>query len=218
MPQDCVAFMPPHPFETQHPSDGDFDLGTALTEGKVWFGTVRLLFRCNFKPKPDSDRDSDGESEPVEEVPLDLALITTFEDFGDTDGLAERQGCKILYEPRPTPCVYIVPVSHILCRVPLAPCFLHGNTVNTVPSSWPRNHVDKAAGLRKDTRPNDGNGSYLYQINMWLWEFGRPVPRTIGVPMAVRLRALAEDKRQVAVKTAKELAKRRKAAQDEDRL
>jgi hypothetical protein len=50
---------------------------------------------------------------------------------------------------------------------------------------------------------------------MWLWEFGRPVPLTIGVPLAVRLRAVAQQRRMDAVKEGKERAKRRRLAEEE---
>jgi hypothetical protein len=143
-----VAFMPPHPYGDEDPTEPGFDLGQALQEGKVWFGRLELLFRMDFVPKPGED------GSPGDIVPLDLAFITVFEDFGDTGSLTEQEGCKILYEATPVPYLYIVPACYILCRVPMVPCFLHGNTINTIPSTWTRK-LNAKAGLRKDTEPDD---------------------------------------------------------------
>jgi hypothetical protein len=105
--------------------------------------------------------------------PLDLALITTFENFPSSDGRhgAERTGCKVLYDPTPVPCV------HVTCdpwRGALS--------------------LDPSGGLRKDGSPGKGgaargNRRKLYQVNLWLWSFGRPIPRLESVADAEERRA-----------------------------
>jgi hypothetical protein len=85
-------------------------------------------------------------------------------------------------------------------------------TLPTTNLSWPTAKLNPKAGLRRDRTPNGGEGSLLYQLNMWMWEFGRPVQRTIPVETAERLRGLSEEGRQAAVSRARDIARRRKAA------
>jgi hypothetical protein len=40
----------------------------------------------------------------------------------------ERAGVTKLYEPFPTPCLYVAPAANIVGRVPLMPLFLAGNS------------------------------------------------------------------------------------------
>ncbi len=55
-------------------------------------------------------------------------------------------------------------------RVLLIPCYLNGNSVNTIPRSF-RGKIPKEATA--DSRPDSGTGSRLFEINMWLWRYGR---------------------------------------------
>ena len=32
-----------------------------------------------------------------------------------------------------------------------------------------------------DTQPDHGNGSRLYEVNLWLWRYGRGQPRTMSI-------------------------------------
>jgi hypothetical protein len=183
--QDVVAVIPPHPYYTE--AKDKFDIEEAYEADDLWFARLHLLFRCDF-------RETAGIGKGTVR-PLDLALITTFENFPSSDGLAERAGCKVLYDPTPVPCVYVVPVSNILCRAPLMPYFVHGSASNTLPNSW-RGPVDPSGGLRKDGPPGrggtgltGGKGSKLYQVNVWLWSFGRPIPRLESVADAEKRRS-----------------------------
>ena len=181
-----MAVLPPSPFYAGDPEA--FELATDIDD--VWYCRLRMLFRCTFRPTAGPN---------LEDIPLELALVTTFEDFPNQGGLAESAGCKLLYDPTPIPCVYVLPASHVLCRVPLMPFFMHGNIDNTVPHTWSGSE-NQDAGLRKDPRPvaqashqrgrggarlgahtGQKKGSRLYQVNVWLWQFGRPVPRLCTV-------------------------------------
>ncbi len=42
--------------------------------------------------------------------------------------MLERVGVTKLYEPSPTPCLYVAPASCMVGRVPLIPLFLAGNS------------------------------------------------------------------------------------------
>ena len=45
---------------------------------------------------------------------------------------------------------------------------------------------DKQAAA--DSRPDSGTGSRLFEVNMWMWRYGRTFPRQISVEQAVELR------------------------------
>ena len=72
-------------------------------------------------------------------------------------------GTKMLYKPGPDPVVYVVPISHILGRLPLVPA---GDT-GTIPHSM----RDRKAACYEhgicDTDGKPGSGSCLFYINSW---------------------------------------------------
>ena len=72
-------------------------------------------------------------------------------------------GTKMLYKPGPDPVVYVVPISHILGRLPLVPA---GDT-GTIPHSMrDRKAACYEHGLcDRDGEP--GSGSSLFYINLW---------------------------------------------------
>jgi hypothetical protein len=39
-----------------------------------------------------------------------------------------------------------------------------------------------------DSRPDSGTGSRLFEVNIWMWRYGRTFPREISVEQAVELR------------------------------
>lgn len=179
--------------------------------GKLWFCTPRLFFKCSFIETADS-----------EPVPMELMLVTTFEEFPDQGTLPERAGCLTLYEPAPIPTMYVTPVSHAVSRVTLMPVFLHGNINNTVPHTW-KGAENPDMGLKKDSKPPKPTrgrggrggraapaappklGSRLYQVNMWLWKHGRPTPRLCTVEEGQERRAaLQSDRAKAGARTRQE--------------
>ena len=67
------------------------------------------------------------------------------------------------------------------------PCFLCGGQENTIPYDLRRlNKPDM--GLMADSAPGKGDGSRVYEINMWLWQFGRGMPRSLSVAEAQQRR------------------------------
>ncbi len=73
--------------------------------------------------------------------------------------------------------LYLRRVDNLLGRVPLIPCFLDGNATSTVPHMYSSRQRDVfecccACGAGPTTR----RGSHIYEINTWLWNFGRPQP------------------------------------------
>ncbi len=76
-------------------------------------------------------------------------------------------------------------VEDLLGRVPLFPCFLDGNTTSTIPnttSTIPNKYTGRQKqafkfGCADGQGPASRRGSHVYEINDWLWIFGRPQPR-----------------------------------------
>jgi hypothetical protein len=99
----------------------------------------------------------------------------------------QRKGVPMLYERAASqvPSLYVCPVENVLGRVPLIPCYLNGNSVNTIPHCF-RGKISREAAA--DSRPDNGTGSRLFEINMWMWRYGRTFPRQISVDQAVELR------------------------------
>ena len=93
----------------------------------------------------------------------------------------------MLYERSATvlPTLYVCPVENVLGRVPLILCYLNGNTCNTIPHKY-RGAIPAEAAA--DTRQDSGTGSRLFEINIWMWRYGRTFPREITVADSVELR------------------------------
>ena len=61
-------------------------------------------------------------------------------------------------------------------RVPLIPLFLAGNSTPTIPHQYSQHKRSFPVGIC-DTAAADGRrGSNLYEVNLWLWQFGRGKP------------------------------------------
>jgi hypothetical protein len=67
-------------------------------------------------------------------------------------------------------------------RIPLIPLFLAGNSTPTIPHKY---NQHKRSGFPVgccDTAAADGRrGSNVYEVNPWLWQFGRGKPRLGGL-------------------------------------
>ena len=86
---------------------------------QCWYGRVNLIFKMRIRTDAGSLKE------------CQCALIETLWDY--CPGQAKRWwpstaqiGTKILYLPSPEPVVYVVPLSHILGKLPLIPAWDHG--------------------------------------------------------------------------------------------
>ncbi len=61
------------------------------------------------------------------------------------------------------PTLYVCPVENVFSRVPLIPCYLNGNTANTIPHKY-RSRISREAAA--DSRPDSGTGSRLFEVNV----------------------------------------------------
>ena len=96
-------------------------------------------------------------------------------------GPVEDSGVVKLYEPSPTPCLYVAPVENMVGRVPLMPLFLAGNATPTIPHLYNKRKESCFPLGCADASAVDGRrGSNVYEVNPWLWQFGRGKPR-LGV-------------------------------------
>ncbi len=88
-----------------------------------------------------------------------------------------------LYEPSPTPCLHVADVQNMVGRVPLIPLFLAGNSTPTIPGMFSRRKDSGFQYCCANAAATDGRlGSNVYEVNPWLWQFGRGKPRLGGWP------------------------------------
>ncbi len=88
--------------------------------------------------------------------------IFAFEDLRlRTTGTMESNGIRKVYEPSPVPTLYVGRAKDLLGRVPL--------------------FEFRCADCQG---PASRRGSHVYEINTWLWNFGRPLPRAGGLSVA----------------------------------
>ncbi len=97
----------------------------------------------------------------------------------------EDAGVINLYEPSPTPCLNVADVQNVVGRVPIIPLFLFFLAGNSTPTIPHRVSKRKDSGFPygcADTAATDGRcGSNVYEVNQWLWQFGRGKSRLGGL-------------------------------------
>ncbi len=76
--------------------------------------------------------------------------------------------------PARLPCLYICLVANVLGRAPPIPSFIGGNSHPTIPYRF---KDDRRIGhASADTQRDRGNGSRLYEVNIYMWRYGRGPP------------------------------------------
>ena len=69
----------------------------------------------------------------------------------------------------------------MLGRAPLVPLFLKGSAIPTIPHKW--RHLKGSAfqfGTADAAAADGSRGSNVYEVNPWLWQFGRGRRPRIG--------------------------------------
>ena len=135
-------------------------------------------------------------------IQVQLVFYNTFEPMVlPWGGSMEAMGVQKLYEPSPTPILSVGLAADVLGRVPLMPLFLLGNSTLTIPHQLRQHRSPRFPHGLADAADELGRkGSNVYEINQWLWQFGRGKPRLGGLPVA------ETEERRIAV--AKDGAKR----------
>jgi hypothetical protein len=200
--QDCVVVLASFP-NKQNPVQSfnvktDFDL---QGDGLVWYARPQL-FNCTVCPTG-----AKGMSDSHKEV--SLVYFSTFEPIELTPVSIMQQA--MLYDSASNqrlPCLCICPVANVLGRAPLIPCFIGGNSHPTIPHSF--RNGPRLGSAAADTQRDRGNGSRLYEVNIWMWCYGRGRARMVSIAEAERIRAepLSESK----IRAAEEASQRRRCS------
>ena len=110
-----------------------------------------------------------------------------------------------LYEPGPIPCLYVAPLDHVVGRVPLIPLFLAGNSTPTIPHKFSKHKGSGFSMGSADSAAADGRrGCNVYEVNTWLWNFGRGKPRLGGLTVeetTVRKKTVRKDQAKCSAET-----------------
>ena len=116
--------------------------------------------------------------------------------------VTQRNGVPMFYDTASSsnlPSLYICLARNVLGRVPLTPCFVQGNRTPTLPHSF-----DNRQEAVADSRNRAGNGRRLYEVNIWMWHYGRGQPRLVTVAKAeLQREAAISDARRRAADTMK---------------
>ncbi len=159
----------------------DFDL---TGDGLVWYARPQLFSNCTLCPTGLQASVHSGSHKEVS-----LVYFSTFEPIYLTqDSIMRRAGVPMLYDSASNqrlPCLYICPAANVLGRAPLIPCFISGNSHPIIPyrfkDDWCIGHASA------DTQRDRGNGSRLYEVNIWMWRHGQG--RMVSIAEAERVRA-----------------------------
>ena len=146
--QDYVFFIPPPP----HFRRARSAFSPSLDE--CWYGRVALIFKMRVR------------TDAGDVMECQCALIETLFDYCPQDSKqwwpsTAEIGTKLLYLPSPEPVVYVVPLSHILGKLPLVPAGDSG----TIPRSM--NGRKETCFPRGQCDRQQGPGSKLFYINTW---------------------------------------------------
>jgi hypothetical protein len=112
-----------------------------------------------------------------------LVFFSTIEELKlPISGSTESDAVTKLFEASPTPCLYVAPAVNMVGRIPLIPLFLAGNSKPTIPHKYSKHKNSGFPMGSCDTAAQDGRrGSNMYDVNTWLWQFGRGKPRLGGL-------------------------------------
>ena len=203
--QDCVCLIAPYPNNPNPPETfdvaSDFDMsGSNL----LWYGRLQLLFRCTLRHRAAAIGDV------ARHLEVTLAFFSTFEPVDLTpDSIMQQEGVPMLFDSASCaalPSLYLCHAKNVLGRVPMIPSFVAGNAHPTIPHSL---RGRRLGGGMADKQPNRGNGSRLYEVNLWMWRYGRGQERKLSVRkcMEARVKRLREARGRAA-----ETRKRRRLA------
>jgi len=137
-------------------------------ESELGFGRLVMLFRCY------RGFDVDQGAPPVQR---DLAFIEEVRPYKDPrrekDTLCEDFGCSRLYGTHPNKVYYVIDIAKIIGPAPITPDPVHptipyGAFDNMSQARRKRDHQD----ARTDSKKGKGDGSPLYIVNEWAFEWG----------------------------------------------
>ena len=211
--QDCVATIPPYPHYIGD-RGADYDVASSISDpDSMWIVRPQLFFSCTLRPL---NAAKDRYNRSPEDIPLDLVFFSAFEDLRlRTTGTMESNGIRKVYEPSPVPTLYVGRAEDLLGRVPLFPCFLDGNTTSTIPYKYAaRQKQAFEFGCADGQGQASRRGSHVYEINTWLWNFGRPQPRVGGLSVAKTERIRRQSRSETSRRAWETRQARKRAAEE----
>ena len=81
-------------------------------------------------------------------------------------------GARLSYKSN-IPWTVVVPVNHILGRVPQMRTYLEGSSDPTIPFSFARYRGRHFKYGTEDRRGTEGTAGLLFEVNVHIWQFGR---------------------------------------------
>ncbi len=144
----------------------------------MWFVRPQLFFHCTLRP---IGARVGGSNRCNKDILLDLIFFSPFEELR-----LKTAGNRKEFTGYTSPHLfYVGRVEDLLGRVPLIPCFLEGNATSTIPHKYSSRQRDAfERGCANGAGPDSRRNSHVYEINTWLWNFGRPQPRVGGLSVA----------------------------------
>ena len=188
--QDTIIVVPPFPYSIAEEID---DVPFAY----CWYARAQLFFQCHLRPTGGRPPKNPSYKIGPDDLLINLVFFSTFEELTlPIHGPMEDAGVLKLYEPGPIQCLYVAPVDHVVGRVPLIPLFLAGNSTPTVPHKFSKHKSSGFSMGSADSAAADGRrGCNVYEVNTWLWNFGRGKPRLGGLTVeetAMRKKSVKE--------------------------
>jgi hypothetical protein len=184
--QDCVCVVAPYPFRIELLEDFDPIVDLDVTGGgDVWYAWPIIFFTCTVSPTGHM-----GDTTSYKDV--SLVFFNTVEPISLTpESCMQRQGVPMLYKraASPVPSLYVCRTlaSGKLPWTGASDSMLPERQLSQVGnSSLFRVKIPREAAA--DSRPDSGTGGLLFEINMWMWRYGRTFPRQISVVQAVEFR------------------------------
>ena len=193
--QDVVLTVPPYPFVLEDPSTVPFEEFRVVCP--------QLFFTCHLRPT-DGWLPKASSTYGEDDIQVALVFYSTFEQQDlPGSGRMDKRDVQDYYEPTPTPTLYVGQVSNALSRVQLMPLFLLGNATPTIPYELRKYQRNRFPYGRTDTAQEScRRGCNVYELNAWLWHFGRGKPRVGGLSVAdIEDRRIAGARRGHATRT-----------------
>jgi hypothetical protein len=174
--QDNVVVVPQYPYSIEDdPADVPLE--------DCWYARPQLFFTCNLRPAGGRPPKKPSYRIGPDDLLFHLVFFSTFEELVlPIQGPMEDAGLIKLYDHSPIPCLYVAPVANVLGRVSLIALFLAGNPTPTTPHKFSKHKGSGFLMGSADTADADGRrGSNMYEVNTWLWMFGRGKRRLGGL-------------------------------------
>ena len=136
---------------------------------RMWFGRVLLFFKILVQT--DSDISVPGQATEYE-----LAFVDFFT-TSRVPATLNRNSRIMLYAPMPQPRVYVIPVEHILGKLPVVPAGDTGK-ITDMPPGW----FD--ADIRRSTTDRPDAGSAIWYVNEWALRWATTDSESLDRPRA----------------------------------